>query len=156
MLGQNEKAPDFSLQSSDFNPVSLSDFKGRKNVVLLFYPADWSPVCGDEIAVFSAMKSIFDKEDTILLGISVDSMFCHKAYTDAHQVKFPLLADFHPNGAVAQSYGVFDEQTGYCKRALFLVDKQGLSNWSYLSPDEINPGADGVLEAIGKLNKSNS
>lgn len=151
ILQKDTKAPDFQLLNPEGKLVSLKDFHQKKNVVLIFYPADWSPVCGDEIALFSEMKSIFDKEETVLLGISVDSFFCHKAFTDDRKVHFQLLADFEPKGEVARKYGVYNDQAGYDSRALFLIDKQGQIVWSYLSPDEINPGADGVLDALEKL-----
>eukprot|EP01132_Coremiostelium_polycephalum_P017743 gene17743-21211_t len=143
MLKKNTPAPDFQLLNPEGEVVSLSDFKNKKNVVLLFYPADWSPVCGDEISLFSQMKPIFDKEDAVLLGISVDSFFCHKAYTAHRKIHFQLLADFEPKGAVARQYGVYNEKAGYNSRALFLIDKSGTVQWSYLAPDEVNPGADG-------------
>ncbi|WP_228098695.1 redoxin domain-containing protein [Pedobacter sp. MC2016-24] len=151
ILQKDTKAPDFQLLNPDGKPVALKDYYQKKNVILIFYPADWSPVCGDEIALFSEMKSIFDKEEAVLLGISVDSFFCHKAFTDDRKVHFQLLADFEPKGDVAKKYGVYNDQAGYDSRALFLIDKQGQIAWSFLSPDEINPGADGVLDALEKL-----
>lgn len=156
MLQKNDKAPDFQLLNPDGEQVVRSDFEGKKNVVLIFYPADWSPVCGDEIALFSSMLPIFDKEEAVLLGISVDSFFCHKAYTDDRKIHFQLLADFEPKGEVARKYGVYNEQAGYNSRALFLIDKTGTIAWSYLSPDEINPGADGVLDALDELKVANA
>lgn len=120
-------------------------------MVLIFYPAGWGLVCGDEIALFSEMKSIFDRQDTVLLGISVDSFFCHKAFVDDRKIHFQLLADFEPEGEVARKYGVYNDKAGYNSRALFLIDKSGEIAWSFLSPDEINPGADGVLDALDQL-----
>lgn len=153
ILKKDTKAPDFQLLNPEGTPVSLQDFRDKKHVVLIFYPADWSPVCGDEIALFSEMKSIFDKEDAVLLGISVDSFFCHKAFSDDRKVHFQLLADFEPKGAVARQYGVYNDKAGYDSRALFLIDKQGIIRWSFLSPDEVNPGANGVLDALDELKK---
>lgn len=153
MLKKNDKAPDFDLLNPDGKKIALKDFKGKKNVVLIFYPADWSPVCGAEVALFSEMKSIFDKQDAVLLGISVDSLFCHKAYTDDKKLRFQLLADYEPKGSVAKQYGVYNNTAGNNSRALFLIDKKGVIAWSHLSPNEVNPGAGGVLDALDELNK---
>jgi peroxiredoxin len=153
MITEGTMAPPFTLSASPDEKISLRDFNG-KNVVLIFYPADWSPVCGDEIAVFNAATRIFDRYNAQLVGISVDSKWCHNAYKKANNIHFPLLADFEPKGKVASDYGVYLEREGTAGRALFLVDQKGAVQYSYLSPIDINPGADGVLNRLEELNKA--
>lgn len=155
MLTKGEHAPDFELFTAPDQKVSLQQLRGR-NVILAFYPADWSPVCGDQMALYNEMLHYFDKLNASLVGISVDSKWCHKAYSDDRKLKFPLLADFEPKGAVAQQYGVYDAKEGQCERALFVIDAEGVIRWSYLSPILENPGADGILEALESLQKSNA
>jgi peroxiredoxin len=120
-------------------------------VLLVFYPADWSPVCGDELALFNEVLSEFQRHDAELLGISVDGVWCHKAYRDARRLRFPLLADFEPKGAVARAYGAYRHEDGTAERALFVIDREGVIQWSYLSPVDVNPGADGLLAALEAL-----
>ncbi len=150
MLAVGDQAPDFELSAGPDQTVKLSDLRGKK-VILAFYPADWSPVCSDQMAVYNQTLKIFDRHNAQLLGLAVDSKWCHKAFSDSRKLHFPLLADFEPKGAVARRYGVYDEQAGFAKRALFVLDEQGIIRWSYLSPTDVNPGADGILEALGKL-----
>jgi peroxiredoxin len=132
--------------------LSLSELRGRP-VILAFYPADWSPVCGDQLALYNEVLPEFRKHGAELLGISVDGVWCHEAYVQARRLRFPLLADFHPKGNVAKSYGAYREGEGVCERALFVLDGSGVIFWSYLSPIAVNPGADGILEALEKLPK---
>src|ERR1700681_2137367 len=146
MLDINIAAPEFELNATPDQKLSLRELKGR-NVILAFYPADWSPVCSDELALYNEMLKYFKKFDAELIGISVDSKWCHMAYSQARKLHFSLLADFHPKGETAKKYGVYDENTGQCERALFVLDKEGVIQWSYLSPVAINPGADGIIEA---------
>jgi peroxiredoxin len=129
--------------------VSLSEFKGRP-VILAFYPADWSPVCGDQMALYNEILPEFHKHHAELLGISVDGVWCHAAFTHDRKLHFPLLADFEPKGAVARLYGAY-RQEGFTERALFVIDKNGIIRWSYCSPVGVNPGADGILEALEGL-----
>lgn len=147
MLTKNEQAPDFELYTTPDRKLSLQELKG-KNVILAFYPADWSPVCGDQIALYNEMLPFFNKYNAALLGISVDSKWCHKAYMEHRNLHFPLLADFEPKGEVARKYGVYDDKKGQCERALFVIDGSGIVQWSYLSPINVNPGADGIIEAL--------
>lgn len=151
-LKPGEKAPEFCLKSTADQTVSLSEFKGQP-VVLIFYPADWSPVCGDEIALFNELVPEMRKMQAQLLGISVDSSWSHQAYSKEHHIHFPLLADFHPKGEAAKLYGVYRDQDGTTERALFVIDADGIIWWSYMSPVGINPGADGVLTALEELQK---
>ena len=150
LLSPGTLAPDFSLPSAPDASLRLSTLRGRP-VLLAFYPADWSPVCSDELAVLNEVLSEFQKHDAELLGISVDGVWCHKAYRDARHLRFPLLADFEPKGAVARAYGAYRESAGTAERALFVVDRDGVIQWSYLSPVDVNPGADGLLAALEAL-----
>jgi peroxiredoxin len=144
------RAPDFSLRSTPDQSVSLNDFRGRP-VVLAFYPADWSPVCGDQMALYNETLDEFQELQAQLFGISVDGAWCHLAYAGHNKLHFPLLADFEPKGAVARAYGVYNRQEGVCERALFVIDPDGNIHWSYLSPVGINPGANGILSALEDL-----
>lgn len=145
-LGAGVVAPDFGLLTTPDQKVSLSEFNGP--VVLIFYPADWSPVCSDELTVFSAADRLFRAQGAQLLGISVDGPWCHEAFKEQHKVKFPLLADHHPKGAVAKAYGVYRDDDGTSERALFVIDGDRKIVWSEVSPVGINPGADGALRAL--------
>lgn len=152
MLEKGTIAPDFELNATPDQKIKLKDFKG-KNVILAFYPADWSPVCSDQMALYSEMLKYFTQHNAQIFGISVDSVWCHLAFEENRKLHFPLLADFEPKGAVSKAYGVYDEKTGESKRALFVIDKEGKIAWSYLSPIAVNPGADGILEALEELDQ---
>lgn len=143
-------APDFNLSSDSTRQVSLTDFRG-KPLVLAFYPADNSPVCGSQLALYNQVLPLFQEYDARLVGISVDDVESHQAFAQKLNLSFPLLADDSPLGAVASAYGVFDQQAGTCGRALFVIDEEGIIRWSYLSPGSVNPGADGILNALEKL-----
>ncbi len=145
-------APDFCLKVTPDQSVSLADFRGRP-LILCFYPADWSPVCSDQLAVYNEILDEFRAHDAQLLAISVDGVWCHLAFAQARKLHFPLLADFEPKGAVARAYGAYDAKNGVCERALFLIDREGKIAWSYLSPVGVNPGADGILDALGHLGR---
>jgi peroxiredoxin len=151
-LPAGTKAPAFSLPATPERRVSLEEFRGHP-VVLAFYPADWSPVCGDQMALYSALRAEFDKFGAQVLGISVDGPWCHGAFTEARKLKLTLLSDFEPKGEVSRRYGVYDEAEGTSERALFVLDGNGVIRWSYLSPVGVNPGADGILEALEELNQ---
>jgi len=151
MLQPGEKAPEFELFATPDQKVKLSELKG-KNVIVAFYPADWSPVCSDQMALYNEMLKIFGKYNATVLGISVDSRWCHLAFSQDRKLHFSLLADFEPKGEVSRQFGVYDETAGECKRALFVIDKEGTIAWSYLSPTALNPGADGILDALEELN----
>lgn len=150
LVSAGQIAPEFELRSTPDQNVSLADFKG-KPVVLVFYPADWSPVCGDQIAVYNEMASEFEEFRAQLLGISVDGPWCHRAFREARHIHFPLLADCEPKGAVSRRYGAYRERDGFSERALVVVDAEGVVRWSYLSPVGISPGADGILSALEAL-----
>src|SRR4029453_15968788 len=140
-------APEFSLRSTPDQSVSLSDLRGRP-VILAFYPADWSPVCGDQMTLYNEGLSEFQTHGAALLGVSVDGIWCHRAFANERRLRFPLLADFEPKGRVARAYGVYRAADGVSERALFVVDGAGVVRWSYVSPIEVNPGADGILTAL--------
>jgi peroxiredoxin len=123
-------------------------------VILVFYPADWSPVCGDELALFNELLPEFQRHDAELVGISVDGVWCHRAYAEARHLRFPLLADFEPKGAVSRAYHAYRQPDGFSERALFVLDRDGIIRWSYLSPVNVNPGADGILAALEALPSS--
>ena len=140
-------APDFELKSTPTTTIKLRDLRG-KPVILAFYPADFSPVCGDQIALYNEVLPEFQKSGAEILGISVDSRWCHAAFTKAKNIRFPLLADFEPKGEVGRQYGAYRGQDGTEERALFVIDRDGVIIWSYLSPVDVNPGADGILDAL--------
>jgi peroxiredoxin len=152
ILEAGTPAPEFSLKSTPDQLVSLSEFRGQP-VILAFYPADWSPVCGDQMALYQAVLPEFKRFDAELIGISVDGVWCHNAFAHDRKLQFPLLADFEPKGAVAKEYGVYREQDGEAGRALFVIDGDGVIRWSHLSPVGVNPGADGILTALESLGK---
>ena len=145
-------APEFSLHVTPDQKLSLSELRGQP-VILAFYPADWSPVCGDQMALYNEILSEFKSHGAELLGISVDGSWCHEAFTKDRHLHFPLLADFEPKGAVARMYGAYREEDGTTERALFVIDDKGVIAWSYRSPVAVNPGADGILEALEALKK---
>ena len=150
LLAPASIAPDFTLPSTIDNPISLSDLKG-KPVILVFYPGDFTPVCGDQLTLYNELLSLFGEFDAQLLGISVDGLESHAAFSADRKLDFPLLADSNPLGDVARRYGVFDEESQTCERALFVIDRTGRISWNYLSPREVNPGADGILRALESL-----
>src|SRR5437762_3091144 len=130
VLQSGAVAPDFTLNVTPDQRLSLAELRG-KPVILAFYPADFSPVCGDEMALFNECLDDFADYDAHLLGISVDGAWCHKAYRDSRKLKFNLLADFEPKGAVSRAYGVYDDKWGTSQRALFVIDREGVIRWSY-------------------------
>jgi len=152
MLAIETIAPDFELYCTPDQKLRLSELRDKK-IILAFYPADWSPVCGSQMNLYNEMEKYFTRHDAQLIGISVDSKWCHTAFSEHNHFYFPLLADFEPKGAVARLYDAYDEATGECRRALYVLDENGIIRWSYLSPVGINPGADGILNALEKLNK---
>jgi peroxiredoxin len=141
------QAPDFTLPDQDGNKVSLADFRGQ-TVVLVFYPADFSPVCTDQLSVYQEVLDEFEKRGAKLVGISVDGVFCHRAFREHMGIGMPLLADFHPKGEVARAYGVWSEEYGVSSRALVMVGPEGAVEWSYLSPPLEVPGANLIFDAL--------
>jgi peroxiredoxin len=172
MLEPGVPAPDFKLRSTqslrpdndtgapapDIKPqtlppdqfISLSELRGRP-VVLTFYPADWSPVCGDQVVLYNELLPEFQRFNAAVLGVSVDGFWSHIAFAKDRKLRFPLLSDFEPKGAVARCYGAYRQLDGISERALFVIDAEGMIRWSYLSPLDVNPGADGILDALEAL-----
>lgn len=148
-LDPGTKAPDFSLKDTPDQEVTLSDFKGKK-LIIMFYPADFSPVCGGEVTLFNELLGEFKKYNATLVAISVDNVWSHLEFAKEKNLHFPLLSDFHPKGEVSKKYHAYREEDGESERALYLIDEKGIILWSYISPVGINPGADGILEALEK------
>jgi len=153
-LGPGVEAPEFTLRCTPDQSVSLGELRGRP-VILAFYPADWSPVCGDQMALYNEILGEFQEFEAELLGISVDGAWCHCAFAEHNKLHFPLLADFEPKGAVARAYGVYDQKNGTSERALFVIEPEGIVHWSYVSPVGVNPGANGILSALEDLKAKN-
>jgi peroxiredoxin len=149
-LAPGTQAPDFMLRSTPDQWLTLSEFRGQP-VVLAFYPADWSPICGDQMTLYNEMLKEFHDLGAELIGISVDGAWCHAAFARDRKLHFPLLADFEPKGEVARHYGVYRDKDGVSERALFVIDADGKIHWSYVSPLGVNPGADGILSALEDL-----
>jgi peroxiredoxin len=147
LIEPGSQAPDFTLPDQDGTKVSLADFRGR-TVVLVFYPADFSPVCTDQLSVYQEVLGEFEQRGATLVGISVDGAFCHRAFRDHLGIGMPLLADFHPKGEVAKAYGVWSDKYGVAGRALVMVGPEGTVEWSYMSPPLEVPGANLIFDAL--------
>src|SRR4051812_44768037 len=130
ILPAGTQAPDFTLHVTPDQTLTLSELRG-KPVVLCFYPADWSPVCGDQVVLYNELLPEFKKFGAELIGISVDGVWCHSAFSKDRSLHFPLAADFEPKGAVARLFGAYRERDGVTERALFVLDKEGVITWSY-------------------------
>jgi peroxiredoxin len=150
ILPAGAPAPDFALNATPNQTLRLSELRGRP-VILVFYPADWSPVCGDQVALYNEILPEFREHGAEILGISVDGVWCHAAFSHDRNLHFPLLADFEPKGAVARAYGAYRAEDGTSERALFVIDADGIIRWSYCSPIAVNPGADGILSALESI-----
>ncbi len=140
-------APDFSLPRSPHASVSLGDFRGRR-LVLAFYPSDWEPVSREQLALYGEYLPVFRDLRAEVVGISTDGIWSHAAFAREVGIRFPLLSDSHPKGAVACEYGVYLERKGSSSRALFVVDERGAIRWSRAYPVLVNPGVDGILCAL--------
>jgi peroxiredoxin len=151
-LRRGAPAPDFELLATPDQSLRLGDLSSGP-VIMAFYPADWSPVCTDQMALYNEVLPEFKRLRAALVGISVDGAWCHAAFAHHRNLHFPLLADFEPKGDVARRYGVFDEDSGMSGRALFVLDGERTIYWSYVSPVGVNPGADGVLQALESLER---
>jgi peroxiredoxin len=149
-LESGATAPHFAMKATPDQTVTLEDFTGHP-LIIAFYPADWSPICTDQMSLYNEILPEFRRFDAELVGISIDHVWCHAAFAEHRNLRFPLLADFHPKGEVAKRYGVYDEDIGMAQRALFVVDANGTVSWSYVSPIGVNPGADGILNALEAL-----
>ena len=146
-----EKAPDFTLRSLASGNVSLSDYLGKKNVVISFIPAAWTPVCSDQWPGYNIVKDIFDDNDAILLGITVDNVPTLFSWTNQMgKLWFPVLSDFYPHGATAAKFGVL-RPDGVAERALFVIDKKGIIR--YIDVHDINqrPPLDALVRELERL-----
>ncbi|HET9197961.1 MAG TPA: redoxin domain-containing protein [Solirubrobacterales bacterium] len=148
MIAVGEQAPDFTLRDQDGEKTSLSDYRGRK-VLLIFYPGDFSPVCGDQLSIYQEIKPQIEEKGVELVGISVDSFFAHKAFQEKLGIDTRLLSDFEPKGEVARAYGSYVEKMGFANRTLVLVDEDGKVAWAHEAdnPGEI-PGANLIFDAL--------
>ncbi len=149
-LNIGDAAPDFTLKAQDDQVYSLNDFRG-KPVVLVFYPLDFSPVCTNEHACFVNDMARFNELDAQVFGISVDSVWTHKAFAQKMGITYPLLADFHPKGAVAESYGVYLADKGIASRTIFLIDRDGKVADIYGVDTPVLPDVEHVIEALKKM-----
>jgi peroxiredoxin len=148
MIEPGTKAPDFTLQNQDGEDVSLTDFAGKR-VVLAFYPADFSPVCNDQLSVYQEVVDDIRGRGAELVGISVDGVWCHKAFQEKLGTSIPLLADFHPQGAVSEAYGALIGKRGHANRSLVLIDADGVVEWVHESPSPLEiPGANLIFDAL--------
>jgi len=150
-IAVGQTAPDFTLPNQDKKEVKLSDFAGKKNVVLVFYPLDWSPVCTNEhVCLVNDMKS-FETLDAEVLGVSVDSVWSHKAFAEKMGIKYSLLADFHPKGAMSEKYGVYLGDKGITGRAIVIVGKDGKVAWVKNYDIPVVPDVKEVAAALGQV-----
>lgn len=132
-LDPGTPAPDFALKDADGTVVRLSDFKGSP-VLIVFYPLDWSPGCSQQLDLYQHELDEFEKRGVRVLGISVDSIYSHGAWAAVRKIGFPLLSDFNPKGEVAKKYNVYREDDGFSERSLYLLDKEGIIRYSFVSP----------------------
>jgi peroxiredoxin len=147
-IAVGQAAPEFTLKDQSMAEVKLADFRGKKKVVIMFYPLDWSPVCTNEHAcTVNAMKQ-FETLDAQVLGLSVDSAWSHKAFAEKMGIKYPLLADFNPRGAVAEQFGVYLADKGITGRAIAIVDKGGKIAWFKNYDIPVVPDIDEVAKAL--------
>lgn len=146
-LSKGTPAPEFRLHRTPDQQISPSDFRGRP-LILAFYPNDWSPVCSDQMVLYQEVMPEFRRHNAELLGISVDSVWCHLAFAKQNNIRFPLLADFEPKGDASRAYNSYRKRDGISERSLFVIDPEGAVYWSYVSPVGVNPGADGILQAL--------
>lgn len=148
MIEAGSKAPDFSLPDHDGNQVSLADFSGRK-LVLAFYPLDFSPVCSDQLSLYQEVLGDIEAQGASLVGISVDSSFCHHAFRKHRNLNMPLLSDFNPKGEVSRAYGAWIDSVDHGNRSLVLIDEEGIVRWSHASPTPLEiPGANLIFDAL--------
>jgi mycoredoxin-dependent peroxiredoxin len=148
-IAVGQTAPEFALKDQSQKEVKLSDFAGKKNVVLVFYPLDWSPTCTNEHACFVNDMKQFETLDAEVLGVSVDSVWSHKAYAEKMGIKYSLLADFHPKGAMSEKYGVYMSDRGITGRSIIIIDKAGKVAWVKNYDIPVVPDVKEVATALG-------
>jgi peroxiredoxin len=148
LISAGEPAPDFTLPNQRGEQVSLSDFRGRK-LMLVFYPADFSPVCSDQLSIYQEVLGQIEEAGVQLVGISVDSSWTHNAFRKKLGIDIPLLADFEPKGEVARAYGAYIDKVGHANRSLVLVDEEGTVEWVHEAPTPLEiPGANLIFDAL--------
>ncbi len=147
-VSAGQAAPEFTLKDQNQQEVKLADFRGKKNVVLIFYPLDWSPTCTKEHACMVNDLKRFESLDAQVLGVSVDSAWSHKAFAEKMNIHYPLLADFNPRGAMAAKYGVYLEDKGITGRAIYIVGKDGKVAWAKNYDIPVLPDINEVAEAL--------
>lgn len=148
MVAAGEAAPDFTLRDQDGEKVSLSQLRGRK-VLLVFYPSDFSPACTDQLSIYQEVLPEIEARGTTVLGISVDHVWAHKVFQDKLGIEIRLLADFHPKGKVAESYGAYLTDYGTSNRSLVLIDEEGIVRWVHEPPTPLEiPGANLIFDAL--------
>jgi peroxiredoxin len=147
MIEAGARAPEFTLPDQDREPVSLSDFAGRR-LVMAFYPGDFSSVCSDQLSLYQEVLGEIESRGASLVGVSVDSHHCHRAFRQQLNLTMPLLSDFHPKGEVSRAYGAYVEDRGHCNRSLVLIEPEGAIGWSYVSPPLEVPGANLIFDAL--------
>lgn len=149
-IAVGQPAPDFTLKDQNQKDVKLSEYRGKK-VVIVFYPLDWSPVCTNEHTCFVSDLRQFEKLNAQVLGLSVDSVWSHKAFAEKLGIRYPLLADFQPRGAVAEKFGVYLADKGITGRAIAIVDKTGKIAWLKNYEILTVPDMDEVSQALSKI-----
>jgi peroxiredoxin len=150
LIEPGARAPDFTLRDQDLEKVSLGDFAGRR-LVIAFYPGDFSPVCSDQLSVYQEVLGEISERGASLVGISVDGVFCHRAFREQLGLEMPLLADFHPKGEVSAAYGAYQPDRGFNNRSLVLVGPDGIVEWSHASPSDLEiPGANLIFDALSR------
>jgi peroxiredoxin len=150
-IAVGQTAPDFTLQNQEKKDVKLADFAGKKNVVLMFYPLDWSPTCTNEHACMVNDMRSFETLDAEVLGVSVDSVWSHKAYAEKMGIKYSLLADFHPRGAMSEKYGVYLADKGITGRSIVIINKAGKVAWTKDYDIPVVPDLKEVTSALSQV-----
>jgi peroxiredoxin len=150
-ISVGQTAPEFSLKDQSMQEVKLADYRGKKNVVMVFYPLDWSPVCTNEHACMVNDMKKFESLDAQVLGLSVDSAWSHKAYAEKMGIRYPLLADFQPRGAVAEKFGVYLADKGITGRAIAIINKAGNVAWFKQYDIPVVPDLNEVVQALSQV-----
>ena len=150
-IAVGQPAPDFTLKDQNQKDIKLSELVGNRNIVLMFYPLDFSPICTNEHACFVNEMKQFEKLDAQLLGLSVDSVWTHKAFAEKMGIGYPLLADFHPKGAVAEKFGMYNPERGMTGRAIAIIDKAGKIAWFKVYEYPNAPDPSEVVQALASL-----
>ena len=150
LLAAGAAAPPFALSDTPYSRLALDDLRGR-DVVVVFYVADWHPVAAAQLDRYQELLPELERRGAAVVGISTDATWSHESFARAQGITFALLADDSPPGAVARLYGVHVPETGRSRRALFVIDAGGVVCWGAVFPDQLDPGVDGVLSALERL-----